>query len=158
LGVEALRAGEKRIRATAAFATLAAIAVVLMINHTEHTYPWSVLMQNTATPIVDPAEVSPSISVSDYFGAVHDMMDEARENSMMVFPFISAIALFSSRTPSVFKRLVKIVLLSWAAHVIIFPHIEDRYFIFGAAIIGVAAAAGLLKETKPSVPFAVANG
>ena len=156
-GVEAFRASEKRIRATAAFATVVAIAIVLMIDHTEHSYPWAVLMQNTVTPIVNPAEVSSTVSVSDYFGAVHDMIDEARENSVMVFPFIAAIALFSSRTPNRLERLLKIVLLSWAAHVIIFPHIEDRYFIAGAAMIGVAAAAGLLKVNKPSVPFAVAN-
>ena len=158
LGVETLRASSKRIRATAAIATVAAVAVVLVINHAEHSYPWSVLMQNTATPIVNPAEVSPRISISNYFDAVRDMVDEAGENSVTVFPFIAAVALFSSRTPSRLKRLVKIVLLSWAAHIIIFPHIEDRYFIAGAAMIGVAAAAGLLKSTSASVPFAVANG
>jgi hypothetical protein len=86
------------------------------------------------------------------------MVDEASENSVMVFPFLAAIALFSSRTPDRLKRLVKIVLLSWAAHVIIFPHIEDRYFIAGAAMIGVAATAGLLKVNKPPIPFVVANG
>src|SRR5579885_78425 len=153
LGIEALQADGKRIRAIAALATMASVAIVLIINYTEHSYPWAVLMQNTAMPIVNPADVS----VSDYFTALHDMIDEARENSMMVFPFIAAIALFS-RTPTQLKRLVKIVLLSWAVHIIIFPHIEDRYFIAGAAMIGVAAVVGLLKATETSVPFAVANG
>lgn len=158
LGVETFQASRKVTRVTAGMAAVAAIAVVLMINHIEHSYPWSVLMQNTATPIVNPAEVSPTISVSDYLGAVHDMVDEARENSVTVFPFIAAIALFSSRTPKRLKGLVTIVLLSWVAHVIIFPHIEDRYFVLGAAMIGIAAAAGLLKSSSASVPFAVANG
>ncbi len=153
LGIEALQADGKRIRAITALATMATVAIVLIINYTEHSYPWAVLMQNTAMPIVNPADVSARISVSDYFTAVHDMIDEARENSTMVFPFIAAIALFS-RTPSQLKRLVKIVLLSWAAHIIIFPHIEDRYFIAGAAMIGVAAVVGLLKATETSVPFA----
>ena len=115
-------------------------------------------MQNTATSIVNPAEVSPKICGSDYFSAAHDMVDEAGENSVAVFLFIAAIALLSSRTPNRLKRLVKIVLLSWAAHIIVFPHIEDRYFIAGAAMIGVAAAAGLLKSESASVPCAVANG
>jgi hypothetical protein len=158
LAIEALRRSGKRISATAALAPLAAISIVLMINHTEHSYPWAVLMRNTAMPIVNPAEVSPKISPSDYVAAVHDMVDEASENSVMVFPFLAAIALFSLRTPDRLKRLVKIVLLSWAAHVIIFPHIEDRYFIAGAAMIGVAATAGLLKVNKPPIPFVVANG
>jgi hypothetical protein len=156
-GVETLRANGQRIRAATALAALSAIAMVLMINHAEHSYRWAVLMQNTATPIVNPADVSPRISISDYFASVHDMVDEARENSVTVFPFIAAIALFSSRTPSQFKRLVKIVLLSWAAHVIIFPHVEDRYFIAGAVMIGLAAVLGLLETTKASLPFAVAN-
>lgn len=158
LGVEMFRGIARRTRLTAASAMLAAVAIVVTINHAENNYPWSVLMQNTATPIVNPADVSPKISISDYFGAVHDMLDEARENSVTVFPFIAAIALFSSRTPNRLKRLVKIVLLSWAAHIIIFPHMEDRYFIAGAAMIGIAAAAGLMKFETGSVPFAVANG
>ena len=158
LGVETFRASGKRIRATAALAAVTAIAIVLTINHVEHSYPWSVLMQNTATSIVNPAEVSPKISGSDYFSAAHDMVDEAGENTVAVFPFIAAIALFSSRTPKRLQRLVNIVLLSWAGHIIIFPHIEDRYFIAGAAMIGVAAAAGLLKSESASVPFAAANG
>jgi hypothetical protein len=157
-GVETFRASEKRIRVTAGLAAVASVAIVLMINHAERSYPWSVLMRNTATPIVNPAEVSATFSISDYFGAVHDMVDEARENSMMVFPFIAAIALYSSRTPKRLKYLVTIVLLSWAAHVVVFPHIEDRYFIAGAAMIGVAATVGLLKSSSASVPFAVANG
>src|SRR5581483_12379983 len=130
--LQALRATRKWIRAAATLAAVAAMAIVLIINHTEHSYPWAVLMQNTATPIVNPAEVSPKISISDYFAATHDMVDEARENSVAVFPFIAAIALFSSGTPNRLKRLVKIVLLAWAAHIVIFPHIEDRYFLAGA--------------------------
>jgi hypothetical protein len=114
-------------------------------------------MHNTAMPIVNPAEVSPKISASDYFGAVHDMVDEAGENRVAVFPFIAAIALLSSRTPDPLKHLLKIVLLAWAAHIIIFPHIEDRYFVAGAAIIGVAAAAGLVKSLGASARLAAAN-
>ena len=158
LAMETLRRSGKQIRATATLAAVAAMAIVLIINHTEHSYPWAVLMQNTATPIVNPAEVSPTISPSDYVAAVHDMVDEASENSVMVFPFLAAIALFSSRTPDRLKRLAKIVLLSWAAHVIIFPHLEDRYFVAGAAMIGVAVTAGLLKVNQPQIPFAVENG
>lgn len=157
LGVEALLASGKQVRAIAAFAAAVALAILPAINHTEHSYPWAVLMANTATPIANPAEVSPKISASDYFAAVHDMVDEAGENSVTVFPFIAAVALFSS-APNRLKRLVKIVLLSWAAHLIIFPHIEDRYFIAGASVIGVALVSGLLKSTGTSVPFAVANG
>jgi hypothetical protein len=85
------------------------------------------------------------------------MVDEAGENSVTVFPFIAAVALFSS-IPNRLKRLVKIVLFSWAAHLIIFPHIEDRYFIAGAAMIGIAVVASLPQATRPSVPFTVANG
>ncbi len=157
LGVEALLVSGRRSRAIAAIAAATALVIVPAINHTEHSYPWAVLMANTAMPIVNPAEVSPKISASDYFAAVHEMVDEAGENSVMVFPFIAAVALFSSRTPSRLKRLVDIVLLSWAVHLIIFPHIEDRYFIAGAAMIGVALVAGLLKSTSTSVSFAAAN-
>jgi hypothetical protein len=46
-----------------------------------------------------------------------------------VIPFIAALSLFSSRTPARLKRLVRVILVSWAAHIILFPHIEDRYFI-----------------------------
>ena len=147
----ALRTSEKKARVIPAIAAIAAIGIVLTINHTEHSYPWPVLMQNTTTPIVNPAEVSPKISVSDYFADVHDMIDEARENSVTVFPFIAALALFALQTPSKLKRLVKIVLLSWAAHLVLYPHIEDRYFIAGAAMIGVAAVAGMHEATSPSV-------
>lgn len=154
----AYQRSQKRTRVITAIAGIAAIGLVLAINHTEHSYPWTVLMQNTATPIVNPAEVSPKISVSDYFVAVHDMLDEARENSVAVFPFLAAIALFASRTPARLKQLVKIVLLSWTVHIAIFPHIEDRYFIAGAAMTGIAIISVLREDARPAVPFPVANG
>jgi hypothetical protein len=74
------------------------------------------------------------------------MVDEARESSVVVFPFLAAIALFSGGTTPKMKRLVVIVLLSWIAHLVLFPHIEDRYFIAGAAIIGVAALSSVLSR------------
>lgn len=142
----AYQSAEKRTRVITAVAAIVSIGLVLAINQTEHSYRWSVLLENTATPIVNPSEVSPRISMSDYFRAVHDMVDEARENSVTVFPFIAALALFAWRTPPRLRHLVTLVLLSWAAHLVLFPHIEDRYFIAGAAMIGVAVVAGLLSS------------
>jgi hypothetical protein len=138
--------GRTRLRAWAAVFAIISVLIVASINHVEHSYAWSVLMQNTATPIVNPAEVNPKISAADYLGAVYDMVDEARESSVVVFPFLAAIALFSGGTTPKMKRLVVIVLLSWIAHLVLFPHIEDRYFIAGAAIIGVAALSSVLSR------------
>jgi hypothetical protein len=129
----------RRERAIAIASAILGIALVLGINHIERTYSWSVLMQNSSNPIVNPAEINPKFSFRDYFPALHDMVDEARETSVMVFPFIAAVALFSSRTPMRLKQLVGIVLLSWVAHIVLFPHLEDRYFVVGSAVIGIAA-------------------
>ena len=141
-GLALTRNGVRPRIATASCAVLA-VAIVFGINRVEQSYGWPVLMQNTAIPIVNPAEIQPRITAADYFGAVRDMVDEAREGSVMVFPFLATLALFSSRTTTVLKRLVTIVLLSWAAHIAIFPHIEDRYFVSGSALIGLAALSSL---------------
>jgi hypothetical protein len=135
-----------RLRIWAAVLAVASVAIVVSINHFEHSYPWSVLMQNTASPIVNPAEVSSTIAAADYVAAVHDMVDEARESSVLAFPFLAVIALLSPGTSSKLKRLVVVVLLSWIAHLSLFPHIEDRYFVAGSAIIGVAVVSSLLSR------------
>ena len=92
------------------------------------------------------AEVSSTIAAADYVAAVHDMVDEARESSVLAFPFLAVIALLSPGTSSKLKRLVVVVLLSWIAHLSLFPHIEDRYFVAGSAIIGVAVVSSLLSR------------
>jgi hypothetical protein len=147
--------GRTRLRTWAAVFAVISVAIVISINHVEQSYSWSVLMQNTATPIVNPAEVSSTISAADYLGAVYDMVDEARESSVVIFPFLAAIALFSRASTPKMKRLVVVVLLSWIAHLVLFPHIEDRYFIAGVGIIGVAALSSMLscadKERGQSV-------
>jgi len=140
----ALSRNRVRDRIAIAICAILAVASVFVINRLEHSYSWPVLMQNTSIPIVNPAEVQPKITPADYFGAVHDMVDEAREGSVMVFPFLAALALFLSKTASLLKPLVTVVLLSWAAHIVLFPHLEDRYFVSGSAIIGLAALSGLL--------------
>ncbi|HWC16918.1 MAG TPA: hypothetical protein VG498_07875 [Terriglobales bacterium] len=137
-----------KARVITACAAVLAVAVVLTINRTQHSYPWSVLLRNTESPIVNPAENSSATSIVDYFSAMHDMIDEARENSVTVFPLIAALCLLSFKTSAHLKRLVKVVLLSWLAHILIFPHIEDRYFIAGAAIIGVAAVTAVLSRNQ----------
>jgi len=129
-------------------ACVLAIATVLTVNHTQHSYSWSVLLRNTESPIVNPAETPATITAGDYFNAVGDMIDEARENSVTVFPFLALLSLISSRTPLRLKRLVKVVLLSWAARIALFPHIEDRYFITGAAIIAVAGIAAVRSRNE----------
>jgi hypothetical protein len=122
---------------------LLSLAILFAINRTEHSYPWTLLMQNTANPIVDPAEVTPRFTAGDYLSAWHDMLDEAAESSVVVFPFLAALALLSQRLTAEWTRLIKIVLLSWAAHIILFPHIEDRYFVAGATITGTGILATL---------------
>jgi hypothetical protein len=139
----ALTQKRTRDRIGAAVCAILAVSIVFGINRVEHSYSWPVLMQNTSIPIVNPAEINPQITATDYFGAVRDMVDGARESSVMVFPFLAALALFSSRTAGVLKSLVTIVLLSWAAHIVLFPHIEDRYFISGSALIGIASLSTL---------------
>jgi hypothetical protein len=139
----ALTQRRTRDRIGAAVCAILAVTVVLGINRIEHSYSWPVLMQNTSIPIVNPAEINPKITAADYFSAVRDMVDEARESSVTAFPFLAALALLSSRTTRVLKSLVTIVLLSWAAHLVLFPHIEDRYFISGSVLIGIASLSTL---------------
>ena len=129
-------------------ACVLAIATVLTVNHTEHSYSWNVLLRNTESPIVNPAEAPERFTRGDYFNAVDDMIDEARQQSVTVFPFLALLSLISSRTPLRLKRLVKVVLLSWAARIVLFPHIEDRYFTAGAAIIGVAGVAAVRSRNE----------
>lgn len=137
-----------RSRTIACVAAILSVVIVLGVNHLEHGYSWSVLLRNTATPLVNPAETASQFSLADYLSATRDMVDEARESSVMVFPFLAALALFSSRIQKKSKRLVGIVLLSWLAHVILFPHIEDRYFIAGSVIIGIAALVASLPRSQ----------
>jgi hypothetical protein len=122
------------------------VGLVLGINRLEQSYGWPVLMQNTSAPIVNPAEIAPSFTIADYLSTAHDTVDQARESSIVVFPFIAALGLLSPRLTRPWKRLVVVVLLSWAARIILFPHIEDRYFVSGAAIIGFAALLALLDK------------
>lgn len=126
------------------------LAIVVAINRVEHGYGWQVLMQNTSSPIVNPAEVTPTFTAADYLSAVHEMVDEGRESSVLVFPFLAALALLSHRLTREWRQLVVIVLLSSAAHIVLFPHIEDRYFVAGSAIIGVAVLTGLLSPPDVS--------
>jgi hypothetical protein len=132
----------RRARSYWTAAALLAIVCVVSINHIEHSYGWPMLMQNTETPVVNPAEITPEFSLHDYFAAWADTIDEARENSIMVFPFIAALVLLG-RGEQKLKALVTVVLLSWIVRLILFPHIEDRYFISGSAIIGIAAISAL---------------
>jgi uncharacterized membrane protein len=132
----------RRARSYWTAAALLAIVFVVSINHIEHSYGWPMLMQNTETPMLNPAEITPEFSLHDYFAAWADTIDEARENSIMVFPFIAALVLLG-RGEQKLKALVTVVLLSWIARLILFPHIEDRYFISGSAIIGIAAISAL---------------
>ena len=135
-------------------ATCAILSVVTVfgINRAEHSYGWRVLMQNTAAPIVNPAEITPTFTAADYVSSMHDMIDEARESSVTVFPFIASLALLSRLLTPRWKRLIVIVLLSLALHIVLFPHIEDRYFLSGAAIIGLAALVALLCTSRASPP------
>jgi hypothetical protein len=134
----------KRLRAYWISAALLAIVCVLSVNRVEHSYGWRMLMQNTETPIVNPAEIAPDFSAHDYFAAWADTIDEARENSVLVFPLLAALVLLTRRAEATVSGLVKIVLLSWMARLLLFPHIEDRYFISGSALIGIAAISTFL--------------
>jgi hypothetical protein len=134
----------KRLRAYWIFAALLAIVCVLSVNRVEHSYGWRMLMQNTETPIVNPGEIAPDFSAHDYFAAWLDTIDEARENSVLVFPLLAALVLLTRRAEATMSGLVKIVLLSWLARLLLFPHIEDRYFISGSALIGIAAISTFL--------------
>ena len=131
-------------RPVAVVLALFSIGTVFAINRAEHSYSWPVLMQNTANPIVNPAEISPTFRASDYFFAVSEMVNEASESSVVVFPFVAALALLSRRLTREWTGLITVVLLSWAAHIILFPHIEDRYFVAGSAIVGIGALSALL--------------
>lgn len=144
---QALRARLNRPAAVAL--ALLSIATVFAINRVEHSYSWPVLMENTASPVVSPAEISPAFKASDYFSAVSEMMDEASESSVVVFPFVAALALLSRRLTREWTGLITVVLLSWAAHIILFPHIEDRYFVAGSAIVGIGALSALLSSPSP---------
>jgi hypothetical protein len=151
LASAALRISSPNRRAVLAVLALLSLVIVFAINRTQHSYPWPVLMQNTANPIVNPAEVTPGFTIADYLAAWHDMVDEAAESSVVAFPFLAALALLSRRLTPNWTRLIKVVLLSWAAHIILFPHIEDRYFVAGAAIIGVGMLAALgSRRTSPT--------
>jgi hypothetical protein len=145
-GCRALLARPLRLRAYWISAALLAITCVASINHVEHSYSWSMLMQNTETPVTNPAEIAPDFSVHDYFAAWADTIDEARENSVLVFPFVAALVLLSRRADPKMRALIYVVLLSWMARLLLFPHIEDRYFISGCALIGIAAISTLARR------------
>jgi len=147
----ALRADSPRQRAMYAALAVASVLIVFAINHYEHSYSWQLLMQNTANPIANPAEVAPSFSASDYFAASRDMVDEAGESSFLVFVFIAAAALFSRRLPEQWASLLKVVLLSWALHLVVFPHMEDRYFVAGSAVIGFGGLLALSQNRNHAI-------
>ncbi len=146
----AIRGQEIHARVIAVSLAVFSAVIVLGINHVWHSYSWPVLMMNTANPIPNPAEVSPQFGLTGYFQAMHDMVDEARQSSVLVFPFVAALSLFSSRTARVLKQLVTVVLLSWATHIVLFPHIEDRYFVAGSALVGIAIISALLGRSSLS--------
>jgi hypothetical protein len=137
-----------RVRFVAAGLAVACLVSVFAINRIEHSYPWSTLMQNTANPIVNPAEVKSAIGISDYLSAVYEMVDEASQGSVLVFPFLAGAVLMSRKISAQWTGLVKVILLSWAAHIVLFPHIEDRYFVAGSAMIGIGALTAFL-STPP---------
>lgn len=135
-----------RVRLIAVGFAVACLVSVFAIDRIEHSYPWPILMQNTANPIVNPAEVKSAIGISDYLSAVYEMVDEASQGSVLVFPFLAGAVLMSRKISAQWTGLVKVILLSWAAHIVLFPHIEDRYFVAGSAMIGVAALAACLSR------------
>lgn len=142
--IGATRSGRTRML-VAGFAVMSVITV-FSINRIEHSYPWSTLMLNTENPIVNPADVKPTFGVNGYLTAASEMVNEASQSSVMVFPFLAALALLSRKLTAQWIGLIIVILASWAAHVVLFPHIEDRYFVAGSAMIGVAALAAFLSR------------
>jgi cation transport ATPase len=144
------RRDRRTLLACAAVATVA-MAIVPTLNRFGHAYSWKVLMVNTADPVVNPAEISPSFTVKDYFWSWNDLVDEARGNSFLAFPLLAAIVLLSRAASARMKTLVAIVLLSWIARLVLFPHLEDRYFLAGSCVIALAAIVTFL-DNRASAP------
>ena len=137
----------------------AALASVLAINYAAHTYGWRILMQNTAEAITTPGETVPSFGLTGYLYTWIDVVDQTRETTFLAFIFLAGLLLLSPATPRKFRELTGVLLAAAAARLMLFPHIEDRYFVAMYAILGIAAMATLTRavgrgQTDNSEDFA----
>jgi hypothetical protein len=89
-------------------------------------------------------------------------VDQTRETTFLAFIFIASLLLLAPATPRNFRKLVTALLVATAVRLLLFPHIEDRYFVATYAIIGIAAIITLMRtvghtEIADSDNFAAAQ-
>ena len=131
---------------------VAVLASVLGINYAAHTYGWRILMQNTAEAITAPAETVPSFGPTGYLYTWVDVVDQTRETTFLAFIFLAGLLLLAPPTPRKFRELTGVLLAAAAARLMLFPHIEDRYFVATYGILGIAAMASLMRTLGHSHP------
>ena len=109
-------------------------------------------MQNTAEAITTPAETVPSFGLTGYLYTWLDVIDQTRETTFLAFIFLAGLLLLSPATPRKFRELTGLLLAAIAARLVLFPHIEDRYFVATYAFMGIAAMATLMRTLARGHP------
>jgi len=132
----------------AAALSLLALASVLAINHFSGHYGWPTLMRNTFTDaIATPGETIVTISWSDYFEDAKELGGMTASGSTIPFVLLGVLALASGRASRESKELIWIVFAALAIRLVLFPHLEDRYFVAQYTILAIAAISALFAPT-----------
>ncbi len=130
---------------------LAGVSMVA-ISHFSGNYGWAVLMKNTFTDAIpNPGEQIVTISRSDYLEDAKEIGGATAEGTLLVFIFLGTLTLLSARIAKQTREGIGLVLAAIMVRLLLFPHLEDRYFVAPYAIIAVAAAITFVPTISPDI-------
>jgi hypothetical protein len=122
------------------FAALAGLAgaSVLLINHFSGNYGWRVLFRYTFVEGGNVADVRPSVSVSEYLTAFVAGVRKIGGQEVTMFALVGLAAAKWLRTDDSLRPLLTCAAIASTARFLLFPAPDNRYFIWGYLIAGVA--------------------
>ena len=137
-------------RSLAAF-TLATLAIYAIGGRSP--YGWPTLMVNTfVNPIANPADQAIQFSVRDYLLILRwEAIAQLYHQAPAFFALCAAFVLLR-RADDIYAHLTVVAALSVAAHFVLFPAMNTRFFLFQYAIIGLSLIVRLLPELDGSSP------
>jgi hypothetical protein len=129
LAVVSWLAWERQLsKSVAALLAIAGVSVVIALNHWAGNYGWAVLFRFSFIGGRYPAQISHSISVAEYLGAL--VRGAAGiVGAVAVWLVIGILAWRNSRNP-----LLLVTAVAVSAHFLLYPSPEDRYLVWAYAI------------------------
>jgi hypothetical protein len=137
--------------------TAVAVISVLLINHYAGDYGAKVLYYRSfVEPPANPGEISPRFGFHDYLAALKTGASGVIHGQYIPF-FLMGVVGVLRRPPQAILGFGAVTTVYTAAHLIIFPNPETRFFgpFFVAMVVAVAASLGDARQTPSDAPQAI---